>query len=148
MLHYEGGYDKEYYKFENNPDNANSLSCCLWELSSTSNHYHSFNKLVITTPDKVLFKYDISRNGNFRPFVDKSKFNKYSMIKHPPNDLNNNISMKNIVNWFKIKHRNNKYKNKQEKRLKKITKAVIIGNNMSKKAIKYYANLCISTGYY
>ena len=37
------------------------------------------------------------------------------MIKHPPNDLNNNISMKNIVNWFKIKHRNNKYKNKQEK---------------------------------
>ena len=52
------------------------------------------------------------------------------MIKHPPNNLNNTESMKDMVNWFNIHNKN---------KIKKITKAVINGNRISKNTIKSYS---------
>eukprot|EP00483_Globobulimina_turgida_P000058 UN00058 len=153
MLDYEGGYDREYHAHETNPDHTNALSCCLWELTATSNHFHSFAqiysrdlaswseipiKLSSTSADKVIYKYDISKSGNFRPFVRESKLEKYSMIKHPGKELNNMECMRNMVDWFKYKYRRNNENKKYTEKLKKITRAVISGNKMAPQIIDNY----------
>ena len=148
MLDFEGGYNKEYLPFESNPDHANSLSCCLWELSLTSNHYHPFNKvysrdlstwseiplkLSTSTPDKVMHKYNVKNSGNFRPFVTESKLQKFSMIKHPPKDLDNDESMKAMAEWFHCRQKGKG--NRYQQRMKRITQAVLNRGKLADKSI-------------
>jgi len=140
MLSWEGGYDREYLPDEKSPDHANSLSCCLWELTLSSMHFHPFAaqysrdlaawneielKLSMSMPDKVAYKYDVSTTGCFKPFVKQSKAKVFSMSKHPTQSLDNAQSVRRMVSWFEG---GGEGKDKLEE-------AVVNGNQMADAAI-------------
>jgi len=101
-------------------------------------------KLSTTTPDKVLFKYDTSKSGNFRPFVKESKLSQFSTIKHPARDLKDVESRREMIDWFGFGEGLNKKRKDDRERLRqieKLKKAVISGDKKKVNAvIKRYVN--------